>query len=318
MDFAGPFMQNFFMIVVDAKSKWLEVIPMKSITSYNTIRSLREIFARFGLPNVLVTDNGTNFTSKEFRDFLNSNGIIHKLTAPAHPSTNGQAERYVQTTKNALRSAINDGGDLHQKLQRFLMQNRKVPNCATGKSPAEVMLRHNLRTRIDLIKPSQKVNTYVGNHNNRQFRELSVGDLVQIRYYQNKTCKWIFGKITARDGLLHYHIDVGGQNFRRHIDQIRHTMVDPDPPNVSLNQPAINYQRITPSPSDIEKSSNDMNGTDEFAETGDDGVIDTTSSETQSPITHQSAEPLLDQSQIIQPHPRRSHRVRKAPVKLDL
>ena len=65
-DFAGPFLGQMFLIVVDAYSKWLEVVPMSSATTNTTIERLRNIFATHGLPRVLVTDNGAQFTSSEF------------------------------------------------------------------------------------------------------------------------------------------------------------------------------------------------------------------------------------------------------------
>ena len=68
---------------------------MTHATSTNTITALRHIFSYFGLPEHLVTDNGTQFTSDEFQKFLRENDILHTLTAPGHPATNGLAERYV-------------------------------------------------------------------------------------------------------------------------------------------------------------------------------------------------------------------------------
>ncbi len=64
------------LIVVDAYSKWLEVFPMKKITSTNTIECLRECFSRYGLPVTLVSDNGPQLKSDEFERFLMRNGII--------------------------------------------------------------------------------------------------------------------------------------------------------------------------------------------------------------------------------------------------
>ena len=69
LDFAGPFMSHMFLIVIDAHSKWLEVRVMDSTTSSAVISTLRGIFAQFGLPSVIVTDNGRNFTSTEFHKF---------------------------------------------------------------------------------------------------------------------------------------------------------------------------------------------------------------------------------------------------------
>ncbi|GFS87116.1 uncharacterized protein K02A2.6 [Trichonephila clavipes] len=104
VDFAGPIFEHTFFQIVDAHSKWLEVCPMKVTTTKETIECLRDSFARFGLPRVLVSDNGSQFTSYEFQRFMHKNGVKHKTSAPFKPSSNGQAERYVATLKQSLRA----------------------------------------------------------------------------------------------------------------------------------------------------------------------------------------------------------------------
>ena len=86
-----------FLVIVDAHSKWMDVVAMKSATSNATIDSLRSLFATHGLPELLVSDNGAVFTSNEFKNFVQQNGIRHSTCAPYHPATNGLAERAVQT-----------------------------------------------------------------------------------------------------------------------------------------------------------------------------------------------------------------------------
>ena len=103
VDYAGPFMGKMFLVLIDAHSKWMEVQPVCSATSSNTISALRTIFATFGLPEILVSDNGSVFTSEEFRVFIKRNGIRHLTSAPYHPATNGLAERAVQIFKRALK-----------------------------------------------------------------------------------------------------------------------------------------------------------------------------------------------------------------------
>ena len=65
-DYAGPFLGHMFLILIDAHSKWMEVHMTKSSTSLATIEKMRSTFATLGLPEQLVTDNGTSFTSEEF------------------------------------------------------------------------------------------------------------------------------------------------------------------------------------------------------------------------------------------------------------
>ena len=96
IDYAGPFQNSMFLVVVDAHSKWPEVVPVSSTTSSSTIEVLRDLFARFGIPEQIVSDNGTQFVSEEFQAFVRSSGIRHLTSAPYHPATNGLAERAFQ------------------------------------------------------------------------------------------------------------------------------------------------------------------------------------------------------------------------------
>lgn len=102
-----------FLVVVDAHGKWPEVSIMSSTTTEKTIERLGEMFSRFGFPEQLVSDNGPQFISQEFEKFLEVNGIRHIHSAPYHPSTNGLAERFVQSMKQALKASQGQGS-LHQ------------------------------------------------------------------------------------------------------------------------------------------------------------------------------------------------------------
>ena len=101
IDYAGPFMGSMFLVVVDAHTKWLEVIPMTTTSAEKTIEVLRTLFASYGLPQKLVSDNGPQFTASSFEEFLSANGVQHLKSPPYHPATNGEAERFVQTFKHS-------------------------------------------------------------------------------------------------------------------------------------------------------------------------------------------------------------------------
>ena len=92
IDFLGPFLGATLLTVVDAYSKWLEVIPMSFTTAERAITELKKLFVTHGLPTQFITDNGTRFTSQEF---MKLNGIQHYRLlrlAPYHPATNSEAE----------------------------------------------------------------------------------------------------------------------------------------------------------------------------------------------------------------------------------
>ena len=125
-DFCGPFRNPMYLIVVGAYSKWPEVIRMSFSTSTSeTIKVLLSLFARHGLPDKLVSDNGPQFTSDEFKEFMLNCGILHIKTAPYHPQTNGEAERFVQTFKNFVKRADHDNNlnqrQIDEAILKFLM-----------------------------------------------------------------------------------------------------------------------------------------------------------------------------------------------------
>ena len=121
IDFAGPMNGQSFLIAVESHSKWPEVIEMKSTTATATIKELRRLFAMYGLPEQLVSDNGPQFTSTEFAGFMKANGIKHIRCAPYHPSSNGCAERFVQTFKKGISSGGHRNLPKEQQLMSFLL-----------------------------------------------------------------------------------------------------------------------------------------------------------------------------------------------------
>ena len=99
LDFACPFLGWMFLILIDAHSKWIEMYETASATSTVVMQELRTIFSRFGLPETIVTDNGTCFVSSEFKEFLQKNGIQHITSAPYYPASYGLVEQAVQIVK---------------------------------------------------------------------------------------------------------------------------------------------------------------------------------------------------------------------------
>ena len=92
------------------------------------------------------------FNSEEFQKFMNRNGIRHIRTSPHHPSSNGQAERAVQTFKTGVMKLKE--GTLPTKAARFMFNYRTTPHTTTGHSPAEHMFGRKLRKHLDLLKPA--------------------------------------------------------------------------------------------------------------------------------------------------------------------
>lgn len=127
VDYAGPFQGEMFLLIVDAHSKWLDIYPAATATSQITIEKLRQSFSIFGLPKMLVSDNGSCFTSAEFASFMKQNGIRHVRSAPFHPSSNGLVERAVQTFKEGMEKI--KGGTTQTRLSKILVQLSHYTSC---------------------------------------------------------------------------------------------------------------------------------------------------------------------------------------------
>lgn len=142
IDFLGPFHGKTYLIITDAYSKWPEVYIMSSTDSFSTIDKLRDCFARFGLPNTIISDNGPQFVSEEFQTFCKNNGIIHLTSTPYHPSTNGAAENSVKSIKSALNKMLS-GKEKSQNIttliSKYLFSYRNTPHCVTGQTPSKLM-----------------------------------------------------------------------------------------------------------------------------------------------------------------------------------
>ena len=227
IDHIGPFLGKYFLVVVDAHSKWIEIMVVPSTSAQHTIRHLRSVFATHGLPEILVSDNGTGFTSVEFQEFMKRNGIRHITSAPYHPATNGLAERTVQTFKNAMKKAVPT--DIEAALSRFLFHYRNTPHSTTGTSPAELLLLRRPRTHHMLMRPdisarvkeSQRRQKTAHDHQSKD-RKLVVKDPVYVRNFSRQGPEWIPGEITHCNGPRSFTIALdNGKIARRHIDHVR-------------------------------------------------------------------------------------------------
>ncbi|XP_052895692.1 uncharacterized protein K02A2.6-like [Anopheles moucheti] len=225
IDYAGPVDGVYFLVVVDAFSKWPEIVKTASITSSATITILRGIFARFGPPITLVSDNGPQFTSEVFSEFCERNGIEHIRTPPFHPQSNGQAERFVDTFKRALRKIQVGSTSLEEALELFLQTYRSTPNPVLAqRTPAEVMIGRATRTVHHLLRPPASSETITRS----DIREWQPGDLVYAKLYKANSWSWASGRIVRRMGNVIYEVVTQDQQkHRRHVNQLRRRVAGP-------------------------------------------------------------------------------------------
>lgn len=241
IDYAGPFLQHMWLIIVDAKTKWPEVVKLNKATTTTTVKALKRIFAINGYAELIVSDNGTPFTSEEFREFLKEGAIRHTLAPPYHPRSNGLAERFVRTFKEAFEKMAPKPSELDEALNDFLLLYRATPHPATGKSPAEMMLGRQIRTPVnilwqnDTIKEIPETRETYRARMKRNFdkgtreRDFMVEDPVYTRNLREGP-KWYPGKIVRKLGGTMYIVQTDRGAWSRHADQIKPRIPELTPP----------------------------------------------------------------------------------------
>lgn len=130
--------QRTYLIVVDYYSRFFEIEEMGRTTAQDVVLILKRIFARFGNPETVRSDNGPPFASQEFRSFVRQIGANHVTSSPHYPQSNGMTERSVQTAKALMKSP---------GLEDALLAHRSTPG-AEGVSPAELLMGRRLRTEV--------------------------------------------------------------------------------------------------------------------------------------------------------------------------
>ena len=119
-----------YLLIVDYFSRFIEIAKLTGESSADIIRHMKSIIARHGIPEIVFSDNGPQFSAAEFKRFADEYGFYHK-TSPRFPQSNGEAERAVQTIKNLLQKA----DDPYQALLVY----RATP-LRNGYSPAELLM----------------------------------------------------------------------------------------------------------------------------------------------------------------------------------
>jgi transposase InsO family protein len=133
------------LVAIDYFTKWVEAIPLRTITSKNMIDFVQEhIIYRFGIPQTITTDQGTMFTSEEFRDFAASIGIKLLNSSPYYAQANGQAEASNQILIKLIKKKIKEQPrKWYLTLNKALWAHRMACHGSTKSLPYELVYGHN-------------------------------------------------------------------------------------------------------------------------------------------------------------------------------
>ena len=165
MDLVGPLERTlkgnkYILVLVDYATRYPEAIPLKHTDAETIADEIIKVFARVGIPEELLTDQGTNFTSGLMRQVTASLRISRLRTTPYHPQTDGLVERFNGTLKSMLRRFAREAPKSWDDLLPYLLfAYREVPQASTGFSPFELLYGRKVRGPLDVIRESWVGNT---------------------------------------------------------------------------------------------------------------------------------------------------------------
>ena len=151
-----------YLIVVDYYSRWFEIRRLNDQSSSRVISVLKELFSTHGIPDIIVSDNGPQFSSDAFRLFTTEYDFIHVTSSPKYPRANGEVERAVRTVKALLRK--------NEDPYPALLAYRSTP-LQNGFSPSELLMGRRLRTKVPAMPSILKPNVQDTDRQRVQLRE---------------------------------------------------------------------------------------------------------------------------------------------------
>jgi transposase InsO family protein len=156
IDCMGPFPKSrqceYILVAVNYVSKWVEVLPCRAADSNNAKRMFSEtIFPCFGVPRMVISNEGPHFIDRRFQCFLSDHGVYHNIMTPYHPQTSGQAETSNKQIKNILQKTINEIGTAWKdKLHEALWAYRIAYKTHLGMSSYQLVYGKTCHLPIEL------------------------------------------------------------------------------------------------------------------------------------------------------------------------
>jgi hypothetical protein len=192
LDIMGPFPRvvrgyRFLYVDIDKFTKWTEATLVVQINKQSAVKFIKSITCKFGVPNWIITDNGSQFTSGAFQGYCEDLGIQICYTSPAHPESNGQVERANAEILKDLKTRTYDGLKKHGKkwldeIPCALWGNRTLPSRATGETPFFMVYGAETVLPLEVTMGSLRVKTY-DEATQDQLRREDI-NLVDVRRWQ--------------------------------------------------------------------------------------------------------------------------------------
>jgi transposase InsO family protein len=170
LNIVGPFPRvirrcRFLYVAIDKFTKWPEATPVVKINKQSAVKFIKSIICRFRVPNRIITDNGSQFTSGAFQGYCEDLGTQICYASIAHPESNGQVERANAEILKGLKARTYDGLKKHGKkwideLRCTLWGNRTSPGRAMGETPFIMVYGAKAVLPPEVTMGSLRVKTY--------------------------------------------------------------------------------------------------------------------------------------------------------------
>ena len=154
MDIIGPLPPSdgykYILTIIDRASRWTEVFPLRTQSANSCLKYVLQWISRYGLPESIITDRGTNFTSDLWHDVITKIGVKLQHVTAYNPEANGIIERFHRTLKTALTASTIES-DWSKKLPWVMLALHATPHAALNSSPAEAVFGKCLRLPSDIL-----------------------------------------------------------------------------------------------------------------------------------------------------------------------
>ena len=160
IDIVGPFPvssqgNRYALVVTDCFTKYVEIYPMPNQEAYSVAQVLtKEFFSRFGVPNFLHSDQGTQFESQLFQEICQLLGIKKTRTTPFRPQSDGQSERNIKTLVKMVAIVTKEQENWDEHLPFISMAYRSTPHQTLGISPNYMMFGREISMPVDVMLSS--------------------------------------------------------------------------------------------------------------------------------------------------------------------
>ena len=233
------FNNQTYIVAVDYYSNFIEMDRLRDASSRTTIKVLKTYFARHGIPDVLMSDNGPQYASEEFHYFSREWKFKHVTSSPRYPQSNGKAESAVKTCKMLLKKANLAKTDVYLAL----LDHRNTPTEQTNLSPAQRLFSRRTRTLLPmstkLLKPyqhpavkdklmsAQDRQASYYNKISRPLPEIQPGDVVRLKLPGENI--WTKAMCASQVAPRSYTVECKGRTYRRNRRDLRSTRETTDP-----------------------------------------------------------------------------------------